>query len=126
MVRTSEYRRLQGNNMLTLQRRQLVGHDILLARHGNHISTMRVDRANDRVIAFIEDGSTDTAPNLIAPGLNLPETIRSVMRDDWKFFAVVTACVTGFSGAMIAAAVGLSGMTADPGLAQMLSNYPAY
>ena len=68
MKRTSEYRRLQGNIMLTLQRRQLVGHDILLARHGNHISTMRVDRANDRVIAFLDDGSTDSAPNLITPG----------------------------------------------------------
>jgi len=126
MVRTSEYRRLQGNIMLTLQRRQLVGHDILLARHGNHISTMRVDRANDRVIAFLDDGSTDSAPNLITPGLNLPETVRSVMREDWKFFAVVTACLTGFSGAMIAAAVGLSGMSSDPALAQLLSTYPAY
>jgi hypothetical protein len=126
MVRTSEYQQPQGNNMLTLQRRQLVGHDILLARHGNHISTMRVDRANDRVIAFLDDGTTDSAPNLIAPGLDLPETIRSVMRDDWKFFAVVTACVTGFAGAMIAAAIGLSGMASDPGLAQMLSAYPAY
>jgi hypothetical protein len=112
--------------MLTLQRRQLVGHDILLARHGNHISTMRVDRANDRVIAFLDDGSTDSAPNLITPGLDLPETVRSVMRNDWKFFAVVTACLTGFSGAMIAAAVGLSGMSSDPALAQLLSTYPAY
>ena len=126
MMRTSEYRRLQGNIMLTLQRRQLVGHDILLARHGNHISTMRVDRANDRVIAFLDDGSTDSAPNLITPGLNLPETVRSVMRDDWKFFAAVTACLTGFSGAMIAAAVGLSGMSSDPALAQLLATYPAY
>jgi hypothetical protein len=112
--------------MLTLQRRQLVGHDILLARHGNHISTMRVDRANDRVIAFLDDGSTDSAPNLITPGLDLPETVRSVMRKDWKFFAVVTACLTGFSGAMIAAAVGLSGMSSEPALAQLLSTYPAY
>jgi hypothetical protein len=112
--------------MLTIQRRQLVGHDILLARHGNHISTMQVDRANDRVIAFLDDGSTDSAPNLITPGLNLPETFRTVMRDDWKFFAVVTTCVTGFAGAMIAAAIALSGMTSDPALAQMMANYPAY
>lgn len=112
--------------MLTLQRRQLVGHDILLARHGNHISTMRLDRANDRVIAFLDDGSTDSAPNLITPGLNLPETFRTVMRDDWKFFTVVTTCVTGFVGAMIAGAIALSGMTSDPALAQLLANYPAY
>ena len=71
--------------MITLQRRQLVGHDILLARHGNHISTMRVDRSAGRVVAFLDDGSTDSAPNLIAPGLRMPDTFRSVLREDWKF-----------------------------------------
>ena len=71
--------------MITLQRRQLVGHDILLARHGNHISAMRVDRGAGRVVAFLDDGSTDSAPNLIAPGLRMPDTVRSVLREDWKF-----------------------------------------
>ena len=51
--------------MITLQRRQLVGHDILLARHGNHISMMREDRSAGRVVAFLDDGSTDSAPNLM-------------------------------------------------------------
>ncbi len=58
--------------MLTLQRRQLVGHDILLARHGNHISTMRVDRQGGRVVAYLDDGSTDSAPNMISPGCACP------------------------------------------------------
>jgi hypothetical protein len=111
--------------LLTLQRRQLVGHDILLARHGNHISAMRVDRANDRVIALLDDGSTDSAPNVIMPGLNLPETFRSVLRDDWKFFTIVSAGA-GFAGVMIAAAVGLSGIASDPALVQLLASYPAY
>jgi len=39
---------------------------------------------------------------------------------------VVTTCVTGFAGAMIAGAIALSGMTSDPALAQLLANYPAY
>jgi hypothetical protein len=109
--------------MPTLQRRQLVGHDILLARHGNHISSMRVDRRAGRVIAFLDDGSSDSAPNMISPGLRMPETVRSVVRDDWKFFAVVTACTTGFAGMMFAAAATLAGMSADPGMIALLSSY---
>ncbi|WCI07917.1 hypothetical protein PJ267_14970 [Arthrobacter sp. OVS8] len=109
--------------MLTLQRRQLVGHDILLARHGNHISTMRVDRQSGRVVAYLDDGSTDSAPNVISPGLRMPDTVRSILRDDWKFFAVMTACATGFSGALIAAAVALAGVSGDPGMAELLTTY---
>lgn len=110
--------------MPTLQRRQLVGHDILLARHGNHITTMRVDRQADRVIAFLDDGSTDSAPNRISPGLRMPGTARSLLRDDWKSFAVVAACTTGFAGVMFAAAVALAGISGDPAMAELLSNYP--
>ena len=110
--------------MLTLQRRQLVGHDILLARHGTHISTMRVDRQSGRVVAYLDDGSTDSAPNMISPGLRMPETMRTVFRDDWKFFAVVTACTTGFAGVMIAAAVALAGFSGDPGMTELLTMYP--
>jgi hypothetical protein len=109
--------------MLTLQRRQLVGHDILLARHGNHISTMRVDRQSGRVVAYLDDGSTDSAPNMISPGLRMPDTVRSILRDDWKFFAVMTACTAVFAGAVAAAAVALAGMTGDPGMAELLTTY---
>ena len=110
--------------MPTLQRRQLIGHDILLARHGNHITAMRVDRQADRVIAFLDDGSMDSAPNRISPGLRMPGTVRDVVRDDWKFFAVVTACTTGFAGVMFAAAIALAGISGDPAMAELLSNYP--
>ncbi|MDN4643206.1 hypothetical protein [Arthrobacter sp. PsM3] len=109
--------------MPALQRRQLVGHDILLARHGNHISSMRVDRRGGRVLAFLDDGSVDSAPNMISPGLRMPETVRSIVRDDWKFFAVVTACTTGFAGVMFAAAVALAGNSGDPGMIALLSSY---
>jgi hypothetical protein len=105
----------------TLQRRQLVGHDILLARHGNHICTMRVDRGAGRVIALLDDGSTDSAPNLISPELSMPDTLRSVLREDWKFLTLATACMTGFAGLLVAAAAALGNVAGDPVLAQMLT-----
>jgi hypothetical protein len=104
--------------MPTLQRRQLVGHDILLARHGNHISTMRVDRAANRVVAYLDDGTVDSAPNLISPALRMPDTVRSIIREDWKFLAAVAAGSLGLAGLAFAVA-GVS----DPGLAQLLSAY---
>lgn len=110
--------------MLTLQRRQLVGHDILLARHGNHICSMRVDRSNGRVVALLDDGTVDSAPNLIAPGLQLPETLASVMRDDWKIMTVCGAVAAGMGALMVAAALVL-GTTADPAMLEMLA-YSSY
>lgn len=111
--------------MLALQHHQLVGHDILLARHGSHITTMRVDRNSDRVVAYLDDGSIDSAPNVIYPGLQIPETGRGVFRNEWTFMAVVTACSAGFLGVLIAAAVALAGMAGDPALTELLSNYPS-
>ena len=111
--------------MLTLQRRQLVGHDILLARHGNHICSMRVDRGNGTVVALLDDGTVDSAPNLISPDLQLPETVASVMREDWKILTVCTAVATGMAALMVTAAIAL-GTTADPALLEALSAYSAY
>jgi hypothetical protein len=105
----------------TLQRRQLIGHDILLARHGNHISAMRLDRSAGRIIALLDDGSTDSAPNTISPGLRMPDTWRSVLREDWKFLAVASACASGFAGVLVAAAVALADLAGDPALTQMLT-----
>jgi hypothetical protein len=112
--------------MLTLQRRQLVGHDILLARHGNHICSMRLDRAAGRVIALLDDGSVDSAPNLIFPDLRLPETMQSVIRGDWKFLAAVSGSVAALAGVMIAATVNMASLASDPALAELLTTYPAY
>lgn len=111
--------------MITLQRRQLVGHDILLARHGNHISSMRVDRSNDRVVALLDDGSLDSAPNLITPGLQLPQTVRSVLREDWKLLGACAGMAAVMGGLMTAAAVVL-GTTADPVILEALTTYNAY
>lgn len=115
----------EGLTLLTLQRRQLVGHDILLARHGNHISSMRVDRSNDRVVALLDDGSLDSAPNLISPNLQLPPTVRSVLREDWKMLSAWAGMAALVGGLMTAAAVVL-GTTADPAILDALSSYNAY
>jgi len=115
----------EGLTLLTLQRRQLVGHDILLARHGNHISSMRVDRSNDRVVALLDDGSLDSAPNLISPNLQLPPTVRSVLREDWKMLSAWAGMAALVGGLMTAAAV-VMGTTADPAILDALSSYNAY
>jgi hypothetical protein len=109
--------------MPALQRRQLVGHDILLARHGNHISTMRVDRAAGRVVAFLDDGSVDSAPNLISPSLVMPATVRSVLREDWKFLTGVTAASFGVVGTMFAAAAAVATWGGSRVVGQLLAGY---
>jgi hypothetical protein len=124
MERTSIVHPFQRATLISLQRRQLVGHDILLARHGNHICSMRVDRGNGRVIALLDDGSVDSAPNLISPDLRLPETVMSVMREDRKFFGAVAAGATVLSGLVFAAYAGLAQtLAADPELAGILASY---
>ncbi|UUX58396.1 hypothetical protein [Glutamicibacter halophytocola] len=43
-----------------------LGEDILLARHGANIVKLRQDRKNRETIAFLRDGQTDSASNLLA------------------------------------------------------------
>lgn len=86
---------------------------------------MRVDRSAGRVVALLDDGSIDSAPNMIAPGLRMPETVRSVLREDWKFLTALTAGSMGLAGVMFAAAAALAGLSGNAGLADMLSIYTA-
>lgn len=86
---------------------------------------MRVDRSAGRVVALLDDGSIDSAPNMIAPGLRMPETVRSVLREDWKFLTALTAGGMGLAGVMFAAASALAGLSGNAGLADMLSIYTA-
>ncbi|MFP3580165.1 MULTISPECIES: hypothetical protein [unclassified Arthrobacter] len=112
--------------MLTMQPRQRVGHDILLARHGNSISTMRLDRANDRVIAMLDDGSWDSAPNLISPSIQMPETIRSILRKDWRFLSVVSVAVLTVAAVALGVSVEMAQHMSTTELQALLVNYPAY
>jgi hypothetical protein len=117
----------RGPILLTLQRRQFVGHDILLARHGNHICSMRLDRGAGRVIALLDDGSVDSAPNLIAPDLRLPATIRSVLYEDRKFFAGIAAVAVILGGLVFGTSAALTQTWAgSPEMLEMLTAYSAY
>jgi hypothetical protein len=112
--------------MIAFQRRHLVGHDILLARHGNHICSMRLDRSAGRVVALLDDGTTDSAPNLISPDLHLPETVQGDLQEDWKVFTAISAATAALGALVFAAAWSFSGTVMDPAMAQMISTYPAY
>lgn len=116
----------RGFFMLTLQRRQLVGHDILLARHGNHICSMRVDRPNGRVVALLDDGTLDSAPNFIAPGLDLPQGVGNLLREDWKLLAAMTGAAAAFSALMLGAAVVISSALDEAAALELLSAYPGF
>ena len=70
---------------------------------------------------------SDTVKSLlIAPGLHMPDTFRSVLREDWKFLTGVGACSVGLAGLMFAATAALAGLSGDPAMAQMLVSYSAY
>ena len=81
---------------------------------------MRVDRSNGTVVALLDDGSVDSAPNLIAPDLRLPDTVGSALREDWKLLAAWAGMTAVVGGMMAAAAVAL-GTTADPATLEMLA-----
>jgi hypothetical protein len=112
--------------LITLQRRQLAGHDILLARHGNHICSMRVDRGNGTVVALLDDGSVDSAPNRIDPDLDLPRTMGSVMREDWKLMSIMAGSAAAWAALMVGATVAIASSWGDPAAVDMLSAYSAY
>lgn len=112
--------------LLTLQPRQRVGHDILLARHGNNISTMRYDRANNRIVAMLDDGSWDSAPNMITPGLEMPETIGSVFRKDWRFLSVACVAMITVAAVAMGISVELANNMSTTELQALLVNYPAF
>lgn len=112
--------------MTMLQRRQLVGHDILLARHGNHICSMRVDHSNGRVVALLDDGTLDSAPNLIAPDLDLRLGVGRLLREDWKLLAAATGAAAAWSALMMGAMVLVSSRLGQAPAMEILAAYPAF
>jgi hypothetical protein len=95
-----------------LRSRQHVGQDILLARHGNHICATRYDRRRNCIVARLDDGTFDTAPNVIAPGV-LPPRISSVVREDGPFLAKMCAVYLVFALLLVAGAVAVASNSPD-------------
>ena len=97
--------------------------------HSSAVMHSRVfdERDHSSFRIHLDDGSVDSAPNLISPDLQLPDTLRSVIREDWKFLTLVSTGIAAVCGVMLAAAVSMAGMSGDPAMAQLLANsYPAY
>lgn len=80
---------------------------------------MRLDRSNDRVVAVLNDGTTDSAPNLISPLLEMPETLRSVLRSDWRALVLGSAMMLAIGLLAAAASIALTGNLSDEQLAQL-------
>lgn len=65
--------------------------------------------------------------NHIAPGLLLPETLESVLRGDWKFFAALSSVALVLGGLMFATLPALAGgMAGNPEMVEMMTAYSAY
>lgn len=105
-----------------------VGSDILLARHGNAITSMRLDRSHGRVIALLDDGSLDSAPNMIDPAMAQQAEADRIAAEDRK--AVAWVCIYGLGclialSALAGAILGNFDNAALADLANMLNSYPA-
>ena len=109
-----------------LRTRQRVGHDILLARHGRSIASMRLDRHSNSVVAVLDDGTVDRAPNLIAADLALPAGRTGLTSEDRKVLGIMTAACAGLGALMVGAVLAMVQFGEQLGLteaAQYLSTY---
>ncbi|MDP9884913.1 hypothetical protein J2W21_002431 [Sinomonas atrocyanea] len=52
--------------------RMRLGEDILLARHGDNIASLRLDRRANRMVATLRDGSIDCASNSVLAAVPSP------------------------------------------------------
>lgn len=87
---------------------------------------MRVDRANDRVIATLDDGSWDSAPNLISPQLQMPESFGSLLRNDWRILTVAGIAMLTIGAIAMSLAMGVASNLPTEELNAMLVSYPAF
>lgn len=116
-----------------------LGEDILLARHGDNIASMRLDRRADRMVATLRDGSIDCASNRILATAPSPlarfgaqiqavredkaEVSRSEIRTLAKFSAIWLVISIIFTVGIVALAV------VSPGGSDVLNQsmmYPAF
>ena len=118
--------------------RMHLGEDILLARHGSRIQSLRLDRRADRMVATLTDGTIDCASNRLLPSGPTPvevlrakvEAVRadtaSVSRQELRTLARFSAVWLGISVILTAIIVGISAATGSPDMLQAGLTYPAY
>ena len=87
---------------------------------------MRFDRANDRIGAILDDGSVDSAPNMISPFLQMPETFRSILRSDWKLLLVVASAMLAVGALAMVLSLGMIGSMNDQQLRDLALSYTSY
>ncbi|EMY34721.1 hypothetical protein D477_008133 [Arthrobacter crystallopoietes BAB-32] len=109
-----------------LRTRQRVGHDILLARHGNTISSMRLDRRTNSVVAVLDNGTVDRAPNLISPDLPQPVGPSGLTADDRKLLGLVTGAFAGLGAVMVGGVLAMAHFGQELGLTEAAAYFPAY
>ncbi|GAA0195330.1 hypothetical protein ACF046_06415 [Glutamicibacter creatinolyticus] len=64
-----------------------LGEDILLARHGSNIVKLRQDRKNRQTVAYLRDGATDTAANVLGvpaltPAATFGQSVQTYLNDE--------------------------------------------
>ena len=128
-----------GHRARTARRgRMHLGEDILLARHGSRIQSLRLDRRADRMVATLTDGTIDCASNRLLPSGPTPvEVLRatvdavrtdtaSVSRAELRTLARFSAVWCAVSVVLTGIIVGLSSVSGSPELLQANLMYPAY
>ncbi|WP_264797293.1 hypothetical protein [Arthrobacter mangrovi] len=107
-----------------LRTRQRVGHDILLARHGNTITSMRFDRRTNSVVALLDDGRVDRAPNLISPDMPQPVGITGLTADDRKLLGIMTGTFAGLGALMVGGVLAMVQFGQQLGLTEAAAYIP--
>ena len=118
--------------------RMHLGEDILLARHGSRIQSLRLDRRADRMVATLTDGTIDCASNRLLPSGPTPvEVLRAKVdavraetspatRADLHIILRFSAIWLAISVVLTGVIVGLSAASGSTDLLQTSLTYPAY
>lgn len=118
--------------------RMRLGEDILLARHGSNIASMRLDRRADRMVATLRDGSIDCASNSLLATAPSPvarlgaqltavrNDTASVSRAEIRTLAKFSAVWLLISLVLTVAVVWIASATNSPELLNQALTYPAY
>jgi hypothetical protein len=117
-------------------RNMRLGEDILLARHGDKIVSLRLDRKSDSVVAVLSDGSTDSARNSLvdmrpritaSPVLSIGRLAGdfqadklSIKRDEAKLIAKLGALWGGIALSLAGGILWMTYNSADPEMLQAL------